>query len=347
MAKVNADNYPRSISQYVPNMEYASDVIGDEHICYLGSPAAADSDGIWDGVSATNSATSFDSSNYKNTFDGSSTSLTTTSGMLDAKYGRCLTATGSSGSDHVMTISGRDYLGQKMQENITLSGTVIQYGNKAFKYVDSVAIATGAASDTVDIGWGNRLGLPYKAESVTGYSEDDVNMPHQSVEVGVEVDAVRYAAGTDVVVPSPVAGQITGFRSIQTTVGNSAVNNNTVVVGSTNVLGLAIQLADDQAVGSGVSDEATTDDDQVTSTVAKYGAIGISSDGGGTGAANYLITVEPVTFVAGDDTATQTATTEDTRGTILTTSACNGSISYECRFKVDTSDLHGIEQFNG
>jgi hypothetical protein len=113
MAKVNADNYPRSISQYVPNMEYASDVIGDEHICYLGSPAAADSDGIWDGVSATNSATSFDSSNYKNTFDGSSTSLTTTSGMLDAKYGRCLTATGSSGSDHVMTISGRDYLGQK------------------------------------------------------------------------------------------------------------------------------------------------------------------------------------------------------------------------------------------
>ena len=63
--------------------------------------------------------------------------------------------------------------------------------------------------------------------------------------------------------------------------------------------------------------------------------------------ANFLITVEPITFVAGDDTATQTATTEDTRGTILCTAACNGSVSYEVYYQVNTSDLHGIEQYNG
>jgi len=174
MSKVTADNYPRSISQYVPNMEYAADVVGNAVIVSLGAPAALDADGIWDGVSATNSATSFTSANYKNTFDGSSTSLTSTAGMIDAKYGRNLSCTGSSGSDHVCTITGRDYLGQVMKENFTLSGTGVIAGKKAFKYVDRIDIATGAASDTVDVGWADLLGLPYAATSMLSDTENGV-----------------------------------------------------------------------------------------------------------------------------------------------------------------------------
>ena len=101
MSRVTADNYPRSISQYVPNMEFAADVVGDAVIVNLGAPATLDADGIWDGVSATDSATSFTSADYKNTFDGSSTSLTSTAGMIDATYGRTLSCTGSAGSNHV------------------------------------------------------------------------------------------------------------------------------------------------------------------------------------------------------------------------------------------------------
>ena len=347
MSKVLQDNFPRSISQYVPNMEFAADVVEDEHLAYLGSPAALDADGIWDGVSATNSATSYSSSDYKSTFDGSSTSLTSTAGKIDATYGRCLTATGSGGSDHVLTITGRDYLGQQMQENMTLSGTTVIFGNKAFKYVDTLAIATGAASDTCDIGWYDRVGLPYKAETVIGYTEDDVSMPYAAVQVPVEVDAVRYASGADVVIPSPVAGQITGVNSVVTT-GTGGIQTSTVVVGSTDVAGLSLVIANSASVADLDSDTAATDNDGGTNTVAKFGAIGISGDGTPTaGAANYMITVEPLAFVAGDDTATQTATTEDTRGTVRLTSACNGSISYEVRCKVNTADLHGIEQYNG
>ena len=347
MSKVNADNWPRSISQYVPDMEFAADVIGDKHIAYLGAPAALDADGIWDGVSATSTATSYDSSDYKNTFDGSSTSLTTTAGKIDAEYGRCLTATGSAGSNHVCTISGRDYLGQRMQESLTLSGTTVIFGNKAFKYVDSLAIAAGAGSDTADIGWYDRLGLPYKTETIEGYTEDDVLFPHDPVQVPVEVDAVRYASGADVVIPSPVAGQVTGVNSVVTT-ATTGVQTSTVVVGSTDVAGLSLVIATSASVADLDSDVATTDDDQTTSTIAKFGALGISGDATPSGgAANYMITVEPICFVAGDDTATQTATTEDTRGTIRCTTACDGSVSYEVRCKVDTADLHGIEQFNG
>jgi hypothetical protein len=347
MTKVVGDYHPRSISQYVPNMEYASDVVGDVSIVYLGSPAALDADGIFDGVSATNSATSYTSADFKTTFDGSSTSLTTTSGMIDATYGRCLTATGSSGSNHVVTVKGRDYLGQRMQENLTLSGTTVIFGNKAFKFIDSMDIAAGATGDTMDLGWFDRLGLPYKTERIVGYTEDDVTKPHEIAEVSVEVDAVRFAAGTDCVVPSPLAGQITGVNSVVTT-ATSGDSTGTVVVGSTDVAGLSIVIAGSSGVAVLDSDTATTDDDQGTSTVAKFGAVGISPDSTPTGgAANYTITVEPLAFVAGDDTATQTATTEDTRGTIRVTSACDGSISYEARCKVNTTDLHGIEQYNG
>ena len=347
MSKVNADNFPRSISQYVPNMEFAADVVGDEHIAYLGTPAALDADGIWDGVTADASENTYTSADFKSTFDGSSTSLTSTAGKMDAAYGRCLTATGSAGSNHVCTVHGRDYLGQMMQEDITLSGTTVIFGNKAFKYVDKMVIAAGAGGDTCDIGWYDRLGLPYKAEKIVGYTEDDSSLPHDPVEVFVEVDAVRYASGADVVVAAPVSGQITGVNSVITT-ATTGVQTSTVVVGTTDVEGLSLVIASSGSVADLDSDTATTDDDQTTSTVAKFGAMGISGDGTPSGgAANYTVTIEPICFVAGDDTATQTATTEDTRGTVRVTNACDGSISYEVRCKVDTADLHGIEQFNG
>ena len=346
MSKVQQDYFPRNISQFVPSMEFAADVVDGVHIANLGAPAAADADGILNDKSATGSATSYSSSDFETTFDGSSTSLTTTSGMMDAKYGRCLQATGTAGSNHVITVTGRDYLGQVVKENITLSGTTVIFGNKAFKFIDTIAVAAGASGDTFDLGWTDRVGLPYTAEKVLSYTEDSASMPHDPVEVFVEVDATRYAAGTDVVTPAPVAGQITGVNSVVTT-ATSGESTATVVVGSTDVGGISIVIANSSAVATLDSDTATTDDDQATSTVAKYGAMGISPDSTpSSGAANYFITVEPLTFVAGPS-GTQTATTEDPRGTILLTTDCNGSVEYEVRYAVNTSNLHGVAHFSG
>ena len=319
MSKVNADYFPRTINQYVPNMEFAADVVGDEHIAYLGAPAAADPDGIWDGIAGEATAATFTSADYKTTFDGSSTSLTTTSGMIDATYGRCLTVVASAGADHVLTITGRDYLGQVMVENITVTAATQVYGNKAFKFVDTVLVGAGQASDTIDIGWGDRLGLPYKAEKIVGYTEDDVTFPIDVEQVLVEVDAVRFAAGTDVVVPSPIAGQVVDARSVVTTATTGA-STSTVVVVATNVAGTSIVIATSASVGDQDTSVAVTDNDQATGRVDKFEALGISPDSTpSAGAANYVISVDPIGFVAGDDTATQTATTEDTRGTILCT----------------------------
>jgi hypothetical protein len=174
MSKVVADNYPRSISQYVPNMEFAADVVGNSVIVSLGAPATLDADGIWDGVTIGTTVTTHDSSDYKTTFDGSSTSLTTTAGMIDAPYGRTLSATGNASTDQVCTITGRDYLGQIMVENFTLSGTGVIAGKKAFKYVDSMSVTIGTGGTTVDVGWADKLGIPYAGTSLLSDTEDGV-----------------------------------------------------------------------------------------------------------------------------------------------------------------------------
>jgi len=194
MSKVQSDYFPRNINQYVPLMEFAADVVNGQCLISLGAPAALDLDGIWDGVSATNSATSYDSSDYKNTFNGSSTSVTSTSGMIDADFGRAITLTGSAGSDHVCVVTGRDYLGQAMTQTFTLSGTTPQVGTKAFKFVDSMTVATGAASDTVDVGWNDKLGVPYTMTSMASFREDTV-VTSPTVVAAVTTDPATASTG--------------------------------------------------------------------------------------------------------------------------------------------------------
>ena len=344
MSKVNADYFPRTISQYVPNMQFAADVVEGKHFVSLGAPSTADPDGILDGFAVGTTADTATSSDFAVTFDGSATHIgENTAGVVNGTYGRCLSMVASAGADHVLTVSGRDYLGQKMSEVFTLTAAVTIFGKKAFKYFDSMAVAAGGqAGDTVDVGWYDRLGLPYKAEKMITYTEDDVSSDVDPVEVLVEVDAVRYAAGADVLVVSPVAGQITGVHSVATT-ASTGTSTSTVVVGTTNVAGLSIVILA-STVGDLNSDIVTTDNDQATSTIAKFGAIGISPDATpSAGAANFSITVEPLTFIAGVDTDPQTTSTTDPRGTIRCTTPCDASIVYEVGYTVDTSDLHGVE----
>lgn len=347
MSKVYQDYFPRSISQFVPSMEFAADVVDSVHIASLGAPAALDADGIWDGVSATNSATSYSSSDFASTFDGSSTSLTTTSGMIDATYGRVLTAVGSAGSNHVCTITGRDYLGQVMKENLTLSGTSPIYGQKAFKFVDTLAIASGAASDTCDIGWSDVLGMPYTATQLLSWTEDAV---YKGVRRDV-IDSTYVVVATDasLFTSAQAQGFIVGMSYVSAIANSSTANVSTLEIGGTAVAGLSLSVASGDSLGASYSDVAGTDDHGLTGKIALGGAIELVSDTAGTNGAGYLAVHidENVRFIDGDATATQTATTGDPRGTVLPYTSCNGSVTYEVRYAVNTSNLHGIAHFAG
>jgi hypothetical protein len=346
MSKVLADNYPRSINQYVPLMEFAADVVDGKHFVSLGAPSTLDSDGILNNASATNSATSYSSSDWETTFDGSSTHIgETVAGSLNAKYGRCLTLVGTAGSNHVVTITGRDYLGQIMSEALTLSGTVIIYGQKAFKYVDTIAAAAGAASDTFDAGWTDVLGLPYRSTQLLGWTEDNINK-----EVGtyvIPVDIVDAVSADTVFGIGAEAGFVTGMDCVTTVALGSGDAVLTVEIGGVAVAGLSVTVASSgSAIGVIDSDNAITWNQGDTSDLAAHGVIEVVSDGGSAsnGTIDCRINMDKnVLFVDGDAT-TATTTTGDTRGLVRPHTACDASIVYECQYAVLTNNLHGLVQ---
>lgn len=147
------DYFPRRINDHVPNMQYAADVrFGGLGTIVIPAPAAAAAfvAALPGGVSAVTPA------NYE----------------ADAKFGRNVTVTASAatGANSTVIIRGKDYLGQPMIEQITVTnanGTTAQVGKKAFKYIDSLEVGTPAdGSQTFAVGWGNVLGLPYKSQKL-------------------------------------------------------------------------------------------------------------------------------------------------------------------------------------
>ncbi len=63
-----------------------------------------------------------------------------------------------------VVITGTNYNGDEISETITLNGSTTVDGNKAFKTITQVdlPVEVNVGTDTVSIGVGNKLGLPYK-----------------------------------------------------------------------------------------------------------------------------------------------------------------------------------------
>jgi hypothetical protein len=163
MARQIAQYYLKRVSEYVPLMTFHSDVRNDgQYAVSLGVYAALDADGILaaQSVSAAGSATTF-----------ASTYLEDNETVM-GRFGRNVTVVLSGAGTGTVTVRGRDYLNQLMTETLALNGNTPVLGVKAFKYVDSVTWPTVGAV-TMNVGWGNALGLPFKtrrldSEFVTG-----------------------------------------------------------------------------------------------------------------------------------------------------------------------------------
>lgn len=63
-----------------------------------------------------------------------------------------------------VVIHGTNYADEEISETIALNGATEVGGAKAFKTVTQIdlPVETHAGTDTVSIGWGDKLGLPYK-----------------------------------------------------------------------------------------------------------------------------------------------------------------------------------------
>lgn len=210
---INRPSYhPRNISTYTPDMTLAADVsINGMCDLSLGTPEAADADGILDGGTITTAAGgSFDSSDFKTTY-------VETNDDLMAVYGRCLTYTGgSAGDDASVTVKGRDYLGQPVAETKTLTGTTAVSGGKAFKWIDTIVAATGNAnaSSTLDVGWNDKLGLPYKTKALLKELEDAVAASSGTFVAGVDTQTASSADPRGTYDPNTATDGTTEFSLI-------------------------------------------------------------------------------------------------------------------------------------
>lgn len=88
-------------------------------------------------------------------------------------YGRTVQLVASAAATSNVTVIGRDYLGQPMRESLTLNGTTIVQGVKAFKYVDRVTAGITAAT-TINLGTGAKFGVPYVTTAVEREFADNV-----------------------------------------------------------------------------------------------------------------------------------------------------------------------------
>lgn len=63
-----------------------------------------------------------------------------------------------------VVVTGTNYLGQEITETFALSGSDTIEGSKAFKTVTKIdlPVEVNAGTDTVSVGVGNKLGLPYR-----------------------------------------------------------------------------------------------------------------------------------------------------------------------------------------
>ena len=150
----NVDHFSFGPSYYVPKLQgLATFHETQDYLVDFGTPVVADADGVANDLAQAATLTTFtDVAGFSG-------------GVLDARWGRSLTMVASGAGTNNVTINGYDYLNQPIQKVIALNGATPVPINVAFKRITSIAVASGGAI-TVDVGFGNLLGLPYKTIKV-------------------------------------------------------------------------------------------------------------------------------------------------------------------------------------
>lgn len=160
--------FPTGISMYVPAMQYNAHVAKGIWQGSLGIPIL-DADGIAVGLLANQVA---GTKIYAPAFTG------VVGNETAAIYGQNVSVKASAdpgGTGSSVTIVGEDYLGQAMAETILMvaGGAVEVQGKKAFKRVFHVLQVLAAANAvTFIVGWGTKLGLPFRIGQLIGWRMD-------------------------------------------------------------------------------------------------------------------------------------------------------------------------------
>jgi hypothetical protein len=182
----------RGPSYYVQNLVYSSDIDLDGMTrADMGVPIAANPTGILNAqsIAVAGNNTALNANYY---------TATAIAGVI-ARYGRNLTVVASGPAVSAVTIDGFDYLGQGIRETVVLNGATPVSTLKAFASVSGVTWGATAAT-TINVGWGNSLGLPYRAANPDVSNELTANVKPATpgvLVVGAQPIIVQSASTAD------------------------------------------------------------------------------------------------------------------------------------------------------
>lgn len=167
LSRPYADYFPFGVSLRVPSMQYAADIsLSGPYCAKWNDPLALSANGLLAaGVMVNGSAVTFNTFTAgvgTATLIGNNGLVPIDSLTIRSYWGRNITVVASAANARTLTVTGYDYLGSKLVEAITINGTTTVQGLKAFAWVESFVMSSDADTTTVNVGWGNKFGLPYK-----------------------------------------------------------------------------------------------------------------------------------------------------------------------------------------
>jgi hypothetical protein len=179
-------NFPSGINQYCPKLTGCAGKGDDqEYMMDLGTPALSAVSGIL--LTAATGAT------YTVT-DFLATGDLVGGKIVSAPWGRELDFVASGAGTNAVTIVGRDYLGQPIKKVLALNGATRVPTLCAFKYLDSIVVASGGAI-TVNVGYTARLGLQYRTVAVNHEMADETRAAPGTLVAPVTTDPATNATG--------------------------------------------------------------------------------------------------------------------------------------------------------
>lgn len=338
--------YLAGINQYVPGMQYASALVhGQPTEFSLGSPAVE-------------AAATLLSAQAANAVALTEHAVTAAAQLADSRYGRNLklAISGNPGNAHVIDVYGFDYLGQPMIERFTgASGaTSILYGKKAFYRITKARIITASSNAvTYNLGFGSRLGLPFKGD-VVAVKEAGVQVPLFNRDFTVYADraAAEAVSGSSRWIRSPCPGFVKTLIGTPNGGGGATDPVVTVELGGVAITGLTVTIDTSDVAGLTVTDAPTTVGYSANNRFVANGLIEIvSAAAAGAFGDRQGVEITPTQFVLPDTTDAATAITGDPRGTYEPLTPPNGTeiiVSMLGNPSVNTSNnggLHGIRHF--
>ena len=192
----------------------------------LGEPAVADADFIVKGASSgelpdTETVTYTAATDGTSPLDSAATTTTVNGETVfdvrdGATYGRNLVSVATHATAVVpmtIVISGYDYTFQPMSELHTITaGTASKTatGKKAFAYVSSVAItaAASAEANTLNLGTGSVLGLPFRLTSTGDMFKASIAGVQETINAGSDATVVAGVSTTATTSTGDVRGTI-------------------------------------------------------------------------------------------------------------------------------------------